>query len=112
MVESQKAIDELEGIASIEGVDLVTIGPTDLAQALGFPESEYHRLREPIEYIAKTLKKVGKAKLALPMTLPQFSLSIPELKELGVAYANCGPADVVRLLESYKKQLAEIESQL
>jgi len=112
MVENQKAIDELEGIASIDGIDLVTIGPTDLAQALGFPESEYSRLMEPVEYISATLKKVGKAKMALPMTLPQFSLSIAELKELGVAYANCGPADVVRLLNSYRRQIEEIEAQL
>jgi 2-keto-3-deoxy-L-rhamnonate aldolase RhmA len=112
MIESKKAIDELEDIASIEGVDLITIGPTDLAQTLGIPESEYSRLMEPIEYISATLKKLGEAKLALPLNLPAFPLNVTELKQLGVVYANCGPADVGRLLDSYTRQIQEIETQL
>ena len=35
MVEDMKAIDQLEKIASIEGLDLIAIGPSDLSQALG-----------------------------------------------------------------------------
>jgi len=112
MIESKKAIDELEGIASIEGVDLITIGPTDLAQALGIPESEYSRLMEPIEHISATLKRLGKAKLAFPLNLPAFPLNVSQLKQLGVVYANCGPADVGRLLDSYRRQIQEIETQL
>lgn len=112
MVEDRKAIDELEEIASIEGVDLVTIGPTDLAQSLGIPEVEYPRLMDTIGYISKTLKKVGKAKLALPLNLPAFPLNVTQLKELGVAYANCGPADVGRLMNSYQQQIGEILAQL
>lgn len=112
MIEDRTAIDELEAIASVEGVDLVTVGPTDLAQALGIPENEYPRLMEPIEHIAATLKRVGKAKLALPLNLPAFPLTIAQLKELGVAYANCGPADVGRLMDSYKQQLKDIRSHL
>jgi 2-keto-3-deoxy-L-rhamnonate aldolase RhmA len=112
MVEDKTAIDELEDIASIEGIDLVTVGPTDLAQALGIPENEYPRLMETIERIAAILKKVGKAKLALPLNLPAFPLTISQLKTLGVAYANCGPADVGRLMNSYKNQIDEISSHL
>ena len=46
------------------------------------------------------------------MNLPAFPLSVAELKRLGVAYANCGPADVGRLLDSYRKQVDEIKDQL
>lgn len=112
MIEDKTAIDELEEMASIEGVDLVTVGPTDLAQALGIPENEYPHLMETIEHISKTLKRVGKAKLALPLNLPAFPLTIFQLKTLGVAYANCGPADVGRLMDSYKNQIDEIKSYL
>ena len=112
MIEDRKAIDELEDIASVEGVDLVTVGPTDLAQALGIPEDEYPRLMEPIGHISATLKRVGKAKLALPLNLPAFPLTISQLKELGVAYANCGPADVGRLMNSYTQQIDEIRAAL
>jgi 2-keto-3-deoxy-L-rhamnonate aldolase RhmA len=112
MIEDKTAIDELEDIASVEGIDLITVGPTDLAQALGIPENEYPRLMEPIEHISATLKKVGQAKLALPLNLPAFPLTISQLKELGVSYANCGPADVGRLMNSYKNQIDEIKPYL
>lgn len=112
MIEDKEAINELEDIASIEGVDLITVGPTDLAQALGIPENEYPRLMETIEYISATLKRINKAKLALPLNLPAFPLAISQLQELGVAYANCGPADVGRLMGSYKNQIDEIKSYL
>lgn len=112
MVEDRTALDELEEIAAVDGVDIVAIGPADLAQALDIPDAEYPRLMETIEYVSNTLKKVGKAKMAFPMGIPAFPLSVPELKDLGVAYANCGPTDIGRLLNSYQKQMAAIKESL
>jgi 4-hydroxy-2-oxoheptanedioate aldolase len=112
MVEDREAIRQLEEIASVEGIDLIAIGPTDLAQALGIPESQYPRLMETIEEVSRTIKKVGKAKMAFPLNLPAFPLDVAELQRLGVAYANCGPADVGRLLSSYQQQVDEIQSQI
>ncbi len=112
MIEDSKAIDQLEDIASLEGVDLVTVGPTDLAQALGIPESQYTNLMDTIEEISAIVKNVGKARLSLPLNLPAFPLDVSQLKRLGVAYANCGPADVGRLLNSYQQQVREIKGQL
>ncbi len=112
MVEDREAIRQLEDIASIEGIDLIAIGPSDLGQALGISDSRDPRLRETIEEISLTIKKVGKARMAFPLNLPAFPLGVVELKEMGVAYANCGPADVVRLLESYRQQIEEIKDRL
>lgn len=112
MVEDKGALNELEEIADVDGIDFIAIGPTDLAQALEIPKDEYPRLLETIEYISKSLKKVGKAKMAFPMDHPVYPLSIAELKEFGVAYTNCGPADVSRLLSSYRKQMDGIKKSL
>ena len=112
MVEDMEAIEQLEDIASIEGLDLVAIGPTDLAQALGISGKQDTRLKRIIEEISLTLKRVGKAKMTFPLNNPTFPLDAAGLQELGVAYANCGPPDVYRLLSSYRRQVQEIQPQL
>jgi 4-hydroxy-2-oxoheptanedioate aldolase len=112
MVEDKKALAEVEEIASIDGVDIIAIGPTDLAQALEIPLNEYPRLMDTVEDVSVKLKKVDNAKLAFPLDLPAFPLNVDELKRLGVAYANCGPDDGGRLLNSYRQQMKEIKDNL
>lgn len=112
MVEDMEAIKQLEDIASVEGIDLIAIGPSDLSQALGVTDPRDPRLKRTIEGISRTLKKVGKAKMAFPLNLPAYPLGVAELKRLGVAYTNCGPADVSRLLNSYRQQIEEIRDRL
>ena len=112
MVEDMEAIRQLEEIASIEGVDLIAVGPTDLAQALGVSDTQDPHYVKTIEDISATLIKVGKAKLTFPLNHPVYPLGVTELQKLGAAYANCGPADVYRLLNSYRQQIQEIRTQL
>jgi 4-hydroxy-2-oxoheptanedioate aldolase len=107
MVEDMAAVEQLEAIASVEGVDLIAIGPTDLAQSLGV-ETDDPRYKQAVEDISARLKTVGKAKMTFPLDLPAYPLGVSELQSLGVAYANCGPADISRLLDSYQKQIARI----
>ncbi len=109
MVEDMEAVRQIGEIASVEGVDLVAIGPTDLAQALGVATSD-PSYKQAIEDISQTLKRTGKARMAFPFNLPGYPVGVAELKRLGVAYANCGPADVSRLLISYQQQVQEVRS--
>ncbi|MFC1977537.1 HpcH/HpaI aldolase/citrate lyase family protein [Chloroflexota bacterium] len=112
MVEDTEAIRQLEEIASIEGIDLIAVGPTDLAQALGVSDTQDPRYGKTIEDISATLKKVDKARLTFPLNHPVYPLGAAELQRLGAAYANCGPSDVSRLLNSYRQQIQEIQTQL
>ena len=112
MVEDQEAISDLEGIASVDGVDLVAVGPSDLSQSLGISDSRHPRLRSTIEEISTTLLKVDKAKMAIPLGHPAFPVDVAQLQKMGVAYTNCGPAVVPRLLNSYRQQVQEIKAQL
>jgi 2-keto-3-deoxy-L-rhamnonate aldolase RhmA len=112
MVEDRKAIAELEDIASLEGLDLIAIGPSDLAQALGTSGSDDPRLRATIEEIAATLKRVGKARMTFPLQASAFPLGVADLRRLGVAYSNCNPTDIDRLLRSYQLQVREIRGEI
>ena len=41
-VETRQALDELEEIVAVPGVDVILIGPTDLSISLGVPEDQNH----------------------------------------------------------------------
>jgi 2-keto-3-deoxy-L-rhamnonate aldolase RhmA len=110
MVEDAAAVRELADIASLDGLDLIAIGPSDLAQALGMTGSGDPRLLAAVEDIAATLKGVGKARMTFPLQAPTLPLGVAELGRLGVAYSNCNPTDVDRLLRSYQQQVREIRS--
>jgi 2-keto-3-deoxy-L-rhamnonate aldolase RhmA len=112
MVEDAKAVRELEGIASLDGLDLVAIGPSDLSQALGVSGSGDPKLRAAIEDIAGMLKRIGKARMTFPLQAPAYPLGVADLQRLGVAYTNCNPADVDRLLRSYQQQVRDIRAQI
>jgi 2-keto-3-deoxy-L-rhamnonate aldolase RhmA len=92
-------------------VDLIAIGPTDLSRALGVLGQMNHPLvREAIEKVAETLKRVGNARLSLPLRHAVLDLDVPQLIELGVGYTNCAPGPEVRLLRSYQEQVARIKA--
>jgi hypothetical protein len=53
-----------------------------------------------------------KAKMTCPMGNPSYPLTAAELQNLGVAYTNCTPYDLRRLLLSYEQQVQEIRAEL
>ncbi|MDK2897663.1 MAG: 4-hydroxy-2-oxoheptanedioate aldolase [Candidatus Atribacteria bacterium] len=58
-IESKLAIDNLEDLLSVPGIDAALIGPNDLSQSLGVPGNTAHPLVQ--EYIGKMVKKCQKA---------------------------------------------------
>ncbi len=61
-IESKKAIDNLDSLLSVEGVDAALIGPNDLSQTLGIPGQTNHPTE--IEYISKMVKICKKHNVA------------------------------------------------
>jgi 2-keto-3-deoxy-L-rhamnonate aldolase RhmA len=112
MVEDTGAIKQLAEIASVPGVDLIAIGPNDLSAALGVTDPKDPLLKKTIDGIARTLKKTGKAKMTFPLMNAAYPIGAVELQKLGVAYCNCGPSEVARLLRSFQQQVKDIEKQL
>ena len=62
MIETQKAMDNLEGILAVEGLDAVFVGPSDLGLSLGYTPGNHDEpvLLEAIETILKKAKSNGK----------------------------------------------------
>lgn len=61
-VETGEALEQLEAIASIDGVDGVFIGPADLSASMGYPGNASHPVMEAtIDKALKRIQACGKA---------------------------------------------------
>ncbi len=68
-IETREAVEQVEQIAAVPGVDCVFIGPYDLAGSLGHTgEPEHKDIRAAIRQISKSVKKAGKPLSTLNFT--------------------------------------------
>ena len=59
--ETEQAVEDIENIASVEGVDLVFVGPYDLSLSLGVPGDLFHpKMVQAVDKILAACKKLGK----------------------------------------------------
>lgn len=94
-IESQKAVDNVEEIAAVEGVDMLFIGPNDLAASMGHVAFDHASIPDVQEAIARVLK----AGLDTGKYVGHFALSadVAAAKyKQGFHFVNCG-ADIVAI---------------
>jgi 4-hydroxy-2-oxoheptanedioate aldolase len=61
-IETEEALNHLDGIAALEGIDVLFIGPADLSMALGiFGQFDHPRFRDAVEATVNAAEKAGKA---------------------------------------------------
>jgi len=59
-IEHTRAVENLEGILSVKGIDVIFIGPGDLSISMGYHgQMEHPKVQETINYIVETTKKAG-----------------------------------------------------
>lgn len=105
-IEDPEALEQVEEIASVSGIDGVFIGPGDLSQALGIPgDWDHPQLVQAIQQVAQACQKKGKM-WGLPVT-PETA---PRYLEMGARFLASG-ADVLGL-QSYFRNLRQRFEQL
>jgi 2-dehydro-3-deoxyglucarate aldolase/4-hydroxy-2-oxoheptanedioate aldolase len=78
-IESAAAVDAADGIAALDGVDLLFIGPADLSLSLGIVGEFHHeKLWSAIGRVAEAARRHGKHWGAMPSD-PQFAAKAIEL---------------------------------
>jgi 2-dehydro-3-deoxyglucarate aldolase/4-hydroxy-2-oxoheptanedioate aldolase len=109
MIEDMEAVENIEAIAAVEGVDLLAVGPSDLSRSLGVSGHPDHpRLVAAIDRVREAVRQSNSGvRLALPLNHAAFPRNAAQLKELGAGYTNCAPTPEVRLLHSLQAQAAE-----
>jgi 2-keto-3-deoxy-L-rhamnonate aldolase RhmA len=112
MIEDAAGVDRIEEIASVEGLDLIAIGPTDLSRSLGvLGQPNDPKLEAAISRVLAAIRSAGIARPAMPVAHASYPRSVAELVALGVGYANCGPGPEARLLAALAAQVKDLRSQ-
>ena len=108
MIEDTAAVERIDEIAAVEGVDLLAVGPSDLSRSLGVSgQPDHPRLVAAIDRVREAVKNGAGARLALPLNHAAFPRNAAQLRDLGAGYTNCAPTPEARLLHSWQTQLSE-----
>lgn len=99
MIEKHSAVENLESILSVPGVDMVQFGPADYSMSLGMTGQMQHpKVKEAEKYVIETCQKMG---IAARVELNQPA-NFEEYLEMGVRHFNVG-VDVRTLFEWFCK---------
>lgn len=86
-IETLNALQNIEGIAATEGVDVLFVGPSDLSLALGvFGQLDHALYQQAINDVAKAAKKHGKAIGVLLQDVSEYDMYY----QLGYRFLACG----------------------
>lgn len=89
MIESRQAVDQVDAIAAVEGVDVLLIGSNDLAIELGVPAGfRTDTFRSALEAVSVACQKHGKI-MGLAGIYDQPDIHDWAINTLGVRYLLC-----------------------
>ena len=112
MTEDEQGIADIEAIAGLEGIDLVSIGPTDFSEYMGIRDPSSPELQAKIKELADKIKGIGKAKMQFPMNHAALPMGPKELLDLGVGYTHVAPPPSAVLMRSLRERLQDIRQQV
>jgi len=111
MTEDLKGIHDIEAIAALDGVDLISLGPTDLSAALGITDPQDPRLRQTFAELAAKVNRIGKAKVYMPVYHPAFYLTPKDLLQMGVNYTSVAPPPPTIVLNALRDAAQRIRAE-
>lgn len=101
-IEDPEPLEELEEIASVEGIDILFFGPADFSQGIGHPgEWDHPLVAEARERIARVCAEHGK--FAGTACGPE---EVARFRDMGYSFLNVG-ADVIALGNYFSKALED-----
>ena len=110
MTEDPQGIKDIEAIAALDGVDLISLGPTDLSTALGITDPQ--QLRQTFAALAEKVNRVGKARVYIPVYHAALYLTPQDLVQLGVSYTSVAPPPPTIVLNALRESAQRIREQV
>lgn len=108
MIEKAEAVDNLEAILSVEGIDMVQFGPADYALSVGKPrEYDAPEVLEAEAHVIETSLRMGKH----PRAEPRDAAGLERYQDLGVRHF-CVGSDVTTLMYWYRDEGAQLRERL
>lgn len=105
-IETKEALDNVEEIAKMDGVDVLFVGPSDLTMSLGvFGQIEHPEYKNALKKIMEAVKKAGKVAGILLFDPNDFQ----EYHDLGFRFFACG-SDAGFVAQGAKQMLKALHS--
>jgi 4-hydroxy-2-oxoheptanedioate aldolase len=109
-IETIKALEDIDAIAALRGVDVLFVGPSDLSMALGIFGQLHHPLyQQAVRDVSDAARKHGKIAGVLLQDINEYEMYYP----LGYRFLACGSesaflvrgaGDMVRQLDERRKR--------
>jgi 4-hydroxy-2-oxoheptanedioate aldolase len=62
LIETEEAVNDIESIVKVDGIDIITIGVGDLAASLGHPgDVKHQRVRDAVQHVEEKVRESGVA---------------------------------------------------
>ncbi|KAF5558713.1 aldolase citrate lyase family [Fusarium phyllophilum] len=106
-IESRKGVENVEEIANVYGIDMLFIGPNDLASSLGYVAFDHATIPE----VQQTTQRILDATLAAGKYAGHFALDAAiaaQRYEQGFHFVNCG-ADIVALTSQMSAEIRKVK---
>ncbi len=104
-IEDPEAMEDLEAIAQVEGIDMLLFGPGDYSQAIGAPgKTDHPEVQEGYRRVAEISIKHGK----FAGTVSSLD-ALPDLVAMGYRFLSSG-ADVVALSNTFSQVIEAFEA--
>lgn len=107
-IESRKAVENVEEITAVDGIDMLFIGPNDLASSMGYVAFDHASIQEVQDASARVLE-AGKA---AGKYVGHFALNgeiAAQKYKQGFDFVNCG-ADIVAVTAWMGAEMAKLKS--
>lgn len=107
-IEDREAVEAVDAIAAVEGIDVLFVGPGDLTQSYGIPlQTGDTRIRQAIDRVAEAAAKHGKW-WGIPVGSAQQAT---DYYQQGARFFSCGAA-IILLQQGFKQIRAEFDELL
>jgi 4-hydroxy-2-oxoheptanedioate aldolase len=109
-IESRKAVENVEEIAAVDGIDMLFIGPNDLASSMGYVAFDHASIPE----VQEATKRILKAGQDAGKYVGHFALNAEtaaQRYQQGFHFMNCG-ADIVAITAWMSTEMAKFKGLL
>ncbi|KAF7548890.1 hypothetical protein G7Z17_g6763 [Cylindrodendrum hubeiense] len=106
-IESRKAVENVEEIAKVEGIDMLFIGPNDLASSMGYFAFDHASIPE----VQQATEKILQATLDAGKYAGHFALSAEiaaQRYKQGFHFVNCG-ADIIAVTSWMSTEMGKLK---
>lgn len=109
LIEEASAVEDIEAIAALDGLDVCFIAPSDLSRSLGYmgTRNEPH-VAAAVQRVAAAVRSAGKAKLGIAALHSNLELDGPACVALGCRMITYG-LDAHTLLTGFRANLGRVK---